>query len=381
MPSTRDYYEILGLERSADGDDVKRAYRRLAMKYHPDRNPGDAEAETRFKESAEAYEVLSDPEKRARYDRYGHAGLRQTPGHDFSRMNVDDIFSMFNDIFGGGGGGGGHAGARRGVARGLDLETEVEITLEEVLTGTERDIEFKRLAVCEPCGGSGAKPGVPPVRCPTCGGHGKVQQSGLGGMFRMVTTCPNCRGRGTIIQDPCTDCRGRGRVSLPRKISVKLPIGIATGQVVRIAREGEPPPPELSPDGSGMQGDLHVVVRVEQHERLEREGDDLLVAVPVSYSQLALGATISVDGLDGEVEVTIPAGSQHGSIFRIRDRGVPNLRTGRRGDLVVIVQLVVPRKLTDEQRDLLTEFAKTERVEIASHQSLWERLRDRFTGS
>jgi len=379
MPSTRDYYEILGLERSASADDIKRAYRRLAMKFHPDRNPGDAEAETRFKESAEAYEVLADAEKRDRYDRYGHAGLRQTPGHDFSRMNVDDIFSMFNDIFGGGGGGGG-GGQRRAVARGLDLETEVELTLEEVLTGTEREIEFRRLAVCQRCTGSGAKPGVPPVKCPTCGGHGKVQQTGLGGMFRMVTACPNCRGRGTIIQEPCQDCRGRGRVPTPRKLSVKLPAGIATGQVVRIAGEGEPPPPETSPDGKGTPGDLHVVVRVTQHERFERDHDDLLVAVPVTFSQLALGTTLTVEGLDEEVEVEVPPGTQHGAIFRERERGVPNLRSKRRGDLVVIVQLIVPRKLTDDQRRLLSEFAETEQVEVAQHQSLWERLRERLTG-
>jgi len=377
MPSTRDYYEILGLERSADADEVRRAYRRMAMKYHPDRNPGDSDAEAHFKEASEAYEVLADAEKRARYDKYGHAGLRQTPGHDFSRMNVDDIFSMFNDIFGGGGGGG---GGRRGVARGLDLETEVELTLEEVLTGTERDIEFRRLAVCQRCDGSGAKPGVPPIKCPTCGGHGKVQQTGLGGMFRMVTACPNCRGRGVVIQDPCPDCRGRGRVPQPRTITVKLPKGIASGQVIRIAGEGEPPPPEVSPNGSGMHGDLHVVVRVTKHERFERDGDDLLVAIPVTFSQMALGATLNVDGLDEPLEVDVPAGTQHGAIFRIRDGGVPNLRSGRRGDLVVIVQLVVPRKLTDDQRELLGEFAKTEKVEVASHQSLWERLRDRFAG-
>jgi molecular chaperone DnaJ len=246
MPSTRDYYEILGVSREEAPEEIKRAYRRLAMKYHPDRNPGDAEAEARFKECAEAYEILSDPERRARYNKFGHAGLRGTPHHDFRTMNVEDIFSMFTDIFGGGFNAG-PRGRQRGVPRGYDLETEVELTLKDVLTGTTRDVEFQRLDVCGHCGGNGAKPGSVPSTCQTCGGHGQVAQAGLGGMFRMVMACTDCGGRGKVVLDKCPDCRGRGRVPVKRLLSVKVPAGVQSGQAVRVAGEGEPPAPELSP--------------------------------------------------------------------------------------------------------------------------------------
>ena len=384
MPTTRDYYEILGVPKNAPAEEIKRAYRRLAMKHHPDRNPGDAEAERRFKEAAEAYEVLGDEDKRKRYDQYGHAGLRGTPGHDFSQMNVEDIFSMFNDIFGGGGGFGGRRGApRRGPARGYDLETEVEITLEEVLEGCEREVEFTRLDVCATCSGGGSRPGSEPARCSTCGGQGQVMQQGLGGMFRMVTTCPECRGRGTVITDPCPDCGGRGRVSVGRRLAVKIPPGVQSGQAVRVAGEGEPPPPEASPGGEGVRGDLHVVIRVEPKAGFERDGDHLLRMVPVGFSQLALGASLTVEGLDGEAEVKIPPGTQHGAIFRVANRGLPNLRSGRRGDLVVIVQLHVPKRLSDEQRRMLEQFAETEDVPAEVHHedpSIWARIRSAFGG-
>ena len=340
MPTTRDYYEVLSVDRTADGDEIKRAYRRLAMKHHPDRNPGDAEAEAAFKEAAEAYEVLSDQEKRQRYDQFGHEGLRGAGAahHDFSRMDISDIFSMFGDIFGGSGGGGGGR-ARRGVARGYDLETEVSIELREVITGAERDVEFTRLDVCETCNGSGAKPGTEPKVCSTCNGQGKVQQAGLGGMFRMVTACPHCKGRGTIITDPCPDCRGTGRTPKKRTIGVKLPPGIQDGQVVRVQGEGEPPPAELSPDGSGMRGDLHVVVRVEEHELFEREGDHLVLEMPIGISQAALGADIEAPTLEDSETVRVPAGTQHGTLFRVTGAGLPNLRSQRRGDLVLITKI------------------------------------------
>ncbi|HMN96256.1 MAG TPA: molecular chaperone DnaJ [Phycisphaerales bacterium] len=377
MGTQRDYYEILSVERGADGEQIKRAYRRLAMKYHPDRNPGDGEAETKFKEAAEAYEVLADSEKRSLYDRFGHAGLRQTPGHDFSRMRVDDIFSMFNDIFGGGGA---RAG-RRGPARGYDLETEVELTLEEVLSGCEREVDFKRLDVCRTCNGDGAKPGVPPVRCPTCGGMGQVQQTGFGGMFRMVTTCPNCRGRRTVITERCGDCRGSGRVSVKRTLTVKIPPGIAEGQVVRLQGEGEPPPPELNLAGEGIRGDLHVVVRVRQHDRFERNDADLMMVVPVGFAQLALGSTVEVEGIDGPATIGIPPGTQHGAEFRVHERGLPELRGGRRGDLVVFVQLVVPQRLSEDQRSLLQEYARTEKVSVGDGRStLWEKVKRKVKG-
>lgn len=381
MPTQRDYYEVLGVERTSTNDEIKRAYRRLAMKWHPDRNPGSAEAEAEFKSCAEAYEVLIDPERRERYDRHGHAGLRSTPGHDFRSMHVEDIFSMFADIFGGGGGGGGPGGARRGAVRGYDLETEVEITLEEVLSGTDREVEFKRLDVCRTCSGSGAKPGSKPVSCPTCGGHGQVQQTGFGGMFRMVTTCPNCRGRRTVVTDKCGDCRGQGRVPLQRKLSVKIPVGIADGQVIRVQGEGEPTPPEASAAGEGPRGDLHVVVRVEDHEQFERDGDDLVTIRQIAFAQAALGATLTVPTLDGDEELTIEPGTQHGDVRTISGKGLPNLRTRRRGDLKVLLQLVVPRKLNEAQRRLLSEYAQIERLDVnKGSPSVWKKIKESLSG-
>jgi len=366
MPTTheRDYYEVLGVERSASGDEIKRAYRRMAMKYHPDRNPGDKKAEENFKEAAAAYEVLSDPEKRKIYDQYGHAGLRGRPAHDFSSMNTEDIFSMFNDIFGGafGGGGRGRSGRQR-VARGYDLETQVEITLDDVLHGVETDVEFNRLDVCKTCGGTGAKPGSHPVTCEQCGGMGQVTQIGLGGMFRMQTTCPVCRGRGKIIRDKCEDCKGRGRSSVHRKLQVKIPAGIRDGQAIRINGEGEPPPPEVAPDGKGVRGDLHVVVRVKEHDLFERDPqspDNLVMVMPVSFTQAALGAEVEIPLLEGKASVVIPRGVQHGKLLRLAGAGLPNLRTGKKGDLIVALKVEIPTKLTDRQEELLREFTETE---------------------
>ena len=382
MPTTRDYYEILNLPNTASEDAIKRAYRRLAMKNHPDRNPGDPDAEMRFKESAEAYEVLSDPERRAIYNKYGHAGLRSTPGHDFRSMHAEDIFSMFEDIFGGAVGGRSRRRQRGGVPRGYDLETEVEVTLEEVLAGTSRDVEFKRLAVCQTCSGQGAKPGTTRSACAGCGGSGQVAQTGLGGMFRMVTTCRQCGGQGTVIAEKCPDCRGQGRVSIRRKLDVKIPAGINDRQAVRVAGEGEPPPAELSPAGQGIRGDLHVLVRVRGHDRFERDGDHLLTAVPVTFTQAALGAEIEIPTLDGSTALHLPAGTQHGALFRIQNKGLPGLRSGRRGDLVAIAQLIVPRKLTDAQKKLLGDYALTESIDVsASNPSLWSKIKDAVGGS
>ncbi|GJM18281.1 MAG: chaperone protein DnaJ [Phycisphaeraceae bacterium] len=365
MPATRDYYEVLGVEKSADADEIKRSYRRLAMKFHPDRNPDDAEAEARFKEAAEAYEVLSDESKRKIYDQYGHEGLRGrgAAAHDFSRMDVDDIFSMFNDIFGGGAGfgnRGGRPGGGRRVARGYDLEHEARLDLKDVLNGCTRDVEFTRLDVCETCTGSGAKPGTEPETCDTCKGQGKVQQAGLGGMFRMVTACPACRGRGKIIKEKCSTCHGKGRSPKKRNLSVKIPAGIQSGQAVRVAGEGEPPGPELSPSGEGIRGDLHVVARIAQHPVFEREGDHLLLEMPISFTQASLGAAVEAPTLEEPRTLDIPRGTQYGSLFRIEGAGLPNLRSGHRGDLVVVVKIETPKKLSARQEELLREFAETE---------------------
>lgn len=372
MPTTRDYYEILGVSRDADGDELKRVYRRLAMKYHPDRNPGDEEAETRFKEAAEAYEVLSDPDKRARYDRFGHEGLRGAGGpatHDFSRMHAEDIFSMFEEIFGGGFGGRRPGGARRGgagmrVARGYDLETEVSVDLKDVLAGCSRDVQFTRLDVCDKCSGSGAAKGAEPQRCPTCGGQGRVMQAGLGGMFRIATGCPRCNGRGVVITDPCENCKGKGRVPTRRQLTVRIPAGVHDGQAVRIKGEGEPPRPEESPEGSGVRGDLHVVVRVEEHELFSREGDHLVLEMPIGFSQATLGAEIQVPTLEEPEILKIPRATQHGDLARLKGHGLPNLRTGERGDLVVALRIEIPRKLSEKQKRILREFAETEDVSV-----------------
>ena len=380
MPTTRCYYEVLSVERSADKSEIKASYRRLAMKFHPDRNPDDAAAESKFKEAAEAYEVLSDPNRRSRYDQFGHDGLRGTSGHDFNSMHVEDIFSMFNDIFSGGDMGGGSRRARRGPIRGFDLETLIEIDLEDTLEGTSREVEFRRMDVCETCTGSGAKPGTEPVTCPTCQGQGKVQRAGLGGMFQMVTACPNCRGRGNVVTDKCSDCKGEGRVSVRRVLEVRVPAGIRDGQVIRIQGEGEPPQPEERPDGAGVRGDLHVVVRIAQSEDFERDEDDLMTVMPIAFAQAALGASIDVPTLGGgTVELELPPGTQHGDIHRLDNLGVPRLGRETRGDLVVILQLVVPKRLSEEQRTLLSKYAETEDLDFdKKYSNLWSRIRESF---
>ncbi len=377
MATQRDYYEILNVERSASAEQIKRAYRKLAMKYHPDRNPGDAEAEQRFKEAAEAYEVLADADKRRRYDRYGHAGLRGTSAHDFSSMDAGDIFSMFEDIFGeafaGGRGGGGRRGGRRG-RRGYDLETQIEIDLEDVYSGTEREVEFTRQDLCATCEGSGAKPGSEPVTCVTCAGTGQVAQSGFGGMFRMVTTCPACGGQGRVHRDKCATCQGSGRQPRHRKLTVKIPPGIHDGQAIRVPAEGEP---GSSP---GLRGDLHVVVRVHEHELFTREDDHLILRMPISFTQAALGAELTVPAIDaagdGEQRITVQPGTQHGQLVRLPGQGLPNLRTGQRGDMIVALTIEIPTRLSEKQRELLRDFAETENRDVMPESTgFWEKIK------
>jgi len=344
----RDFYEVLGVARSASPEEIKKAYRRHALKYHPDRNQGTAEAEALFKEGAEAYEVLSDPAKRQRYDQFGHQGLSGAGLHDFSHMGTDDIFSMFTDIFGG--------GARRRRSRGADLQTEVLITLVEVATGTDRTIEFTRKDYCNLCGGTGSAPGADRQTCTTCGGYGRVEQAGgLGALFgRVVTTCPTCSGRGSSITDPCKKCRGSGAVATDRLVTVQIPAGIHDGQAIRVRGEGEP-----GENGSGR-GDLHCYVRVAQHVFFERHNNEIVCGMPISFTQASLGAVVEVPTLDGKAELKIPPGTQHGQLFRLRGLGLPDMRSGRRGDELVQVRIEIPRKLTKKQTELLREFVETE---------------------
>jgi len=370
----RDYYEVLGVTRTASADEIKRSYRRLAMKFHPDRNDGHAksEAEAKFKECSEAYEVLSDETKRQRYDQFGHAGV--SAAHDYSHMETSDIFSMFEEIFGGGAGRGRQAA--RGGGRGFDLETQVELTLMDVANGIEKTIEFEKQDVCEQCKGSGSKPGSSPVVCVQCGGQGRIAQQGFGGMFRMVTTCPNCRGRGTVIRDHCTGCGGTGRQLRKRVVTVKIPPGVHEGQAVRIVGEGE------AGENGARPGDLHCYITVKAHPIFTRHNNDLVCQMPISFTQAALGANIEVPTLGGSEKLEIPAGSQHGEVFKLRGRGLPDIRAHRTGDEIVQILIEIPRKLNERQRELLREFSGTEDDKVMpQRKGFMDKLKEVFKGN
>jgi molecular chaperone DnaJ len=350
----REYYEVLGVERNASDEDIKRAYRKLAMKYHPDRadEKDKHHAEVKFKEAAEAYEVLSDPHKRQRYDQYGVEGVGSA--HDFQTMNVEDIFSMFNldEVLGGMFGGRGRQ--RGGATRGYDLETHVQLTLDEVATGTEKTIEFERQDHCPKCGGTGAKPGSKPTPCVQCGGAGQVAQVGFGGMFRMVTACPNCRGRGTVIKEHCPSCGGTGKQMVKKAVTLKVPAGVHDGQAMRVAGEGE------AGDMGGPPGDLHCYLQIKAHPVFLRQNNDLICQVPISFTHAALGTKLDVPTLKGNQALEVPAGSQHGEVFKLKGQGLPDLRSGRKGDQLVQVLIEVPKRLTDKQKEILRQFAATE---------------------
>jgi molecular chaperone DnaJ len=374
----RDYYDVLGVDRNASADDIKRKYRQLAIKYHPDKNPGDKEAEAKFKECAEAYEVLSDAEKRKRYDQFGHDGLRGFGVHDYSHMNVSDIGDIFGDMFGDVfgdifGGRRGARGARQHRTRGYDLETVVQLTLEEVAAGAEKTIEFTRQDTCAECTGTGVAKGKQPTKCSTCGGAGQVQRAGLGGFFQMVSTCPQCRGTGQVITDPCKKCKGTGQVPKKRKLSVKIPAGVHEGQGIRVAGEGEPG------KQGGPRGDLYCYVRIKPHPFLMRDGNNLVVTVPLNFTQMTLGAMIDVPTLDGTKQLKVPAGSQHGSILRVRGQGLPDIRGGYQGDLMVQLSVAIPKKLSSKQEELLREYAKTEEVDVNSEsKSFFDKIKEHF---
>ncbi len=374
MSPKRDYYEVLGVDRKADAAEIKRAYRKLALKFHPDNYKGEkAEGEAKFKELAEAYEVLSDSVKRQRYDRFGHEGLRGTGMHDFSSMGFGDIFSMFEDIFSGMG----FAGRQSHNDRGLDLETEVEITLEQVATGVDQTLEFDRWDICDDCRGTGAKPGTDPEKCATCGGYGQMQQQvqSFFGVSVRVVSCPDCKGKGFTVKEKCPACRGSGRVRKKRILTVHIPPGVHDGQVVRVRDEGEP-----SQDGTSR-GDLHVYIRQAPHPLLIRQGNDLICQVPITFTLAAMGGTIEVPTLTGPEHITVPPGTQNGDVVSLKKRGLPSLRGERNGDQLIQLFVEIPRKISSRQRELLDEYAKTEKSGNGStpHQkSFIEKLKKYF---
>lgn len=352
--SKRDYYEILGVGRDATDQQVKSAYRKLALKFHPDRNPENRDAEERFKEAAEAYAVLADREKRSLYDRFGHAGVSGAgAGGGFDPTifaDFSDIFAGLGDVFGFGDIFGGRR-RRGGPQRGADLRYDLEITFEESASGAETTVQIPRDETCETCAGSGAAPGTSPETCAHCRGTGQLRYQQ--GFLTVARPCSNCRGTGKTIARPCQTCRGAGRITRERKLTVKIPAGIATGQRLRLYGEGE------HGSNGGPPGDLYVVVHVQEHPFFQREGDDLYCELPISFPTVSLGGSVKVPTLNGHEELHIPAGTQPGERFRIRGKGMPNVSGRGHGDLHVIARVSVPKKLTREQKQLLEELAKT----------------------
>lgn len=366
-----DFYELLGVERSADGAAIKAAYRKLAMQYHPDRNPGDAGAEARFKAISAAYEILKDPQKRAAYDQYGHAAFTQGAGGgggghgDFA--DIGDIFeTIFGQAFGGGGGG------RRGPRRGADMRYDLQIDLEDAFHGRTSEIEFEVAVQCDTCDGSGAAPDTGKRTCNLCHGHGKVRAQQ--GFFVVERPCPNCHGRGEVIEKPCRDCRGEGRVDRVQQLSVDIPAGVDHGTRIRLSGKGEAGPPGSTP------GDLYIFIHVKPHALFERDGTTLLTRVPISFTKAALGGCVEIPGLDGETHaIDIPAGLQSGRQLRKRGAGMPVMQGRGRGDLVAEVSVETPTKLSTQQKELLRQFQETETGdECPQSRGFFEKIKDAF---
>ncbi|MEI7958535.1 MAG: molecular chaperone DnaJ [Verrucomicrobiota bacterium] len=378
----RDYYEVLGVSKSAPADEIKKAYRKLAVKHHPDKNPGDHTAEEKFKELGEAYDVLMDDNKRAAYDRMGHAAFAQGtagPRGGGGAGGFHDPFDIFREVFGAGGGGVfeqffGGGGGSQGEAhqRGSDLRYDLQIRLEEAAFGCEKEIEINKLDACKKCNGSGAEPGSKVTTCPTCRGRGQVIASR--GFFQVAQTCPTCRGTGQTISNPCKACGGEGRAEARSRIKLKIPAGIEDGARLRSSRNGE------SGVRGGPPGDLYVVIHIKEHEVFEREEDNLYCEVPVRFTTAALGGEVSVPTLEGKAALKIPAGTQSGTVFKLRGKGVPTLSSSQRGDLMVRVLVEVPSKLDAEQRKKLEEFAELcgdENTPI--HKSFFEKAKEWFS--
>jgi molecular chaperone DnaJ len=377
MPTEkRDYYEVLSISRTATEEEVKRSYRKLAVKYHPDKNPGDPHAEEKFKELGEAYDVLMDADKRAAYDRFGHAAFSQGIGRG---GGFHDPFDIFREVFGGGGGGGifetffggGAASDREGRQRGSDLRYDMQITLEEAAFGVDKEIEVRKLDTCTTCGGKGAEPGSRTINCPSCGGRGQVISSR--GFFQVSQTCPRCRGVGQIIEKPCRACDGEGRAENTSRIKLKIPAGIADGSRLRSSGNGE-----AGIRGGGA-GDLYVVIHIKEHPIFQREDDNLYCEVPISFTLAALGGEIPVPTLEGKANLKVPAGTQSGQVFKLRGKGVANVNARDRGDLFARLLVEVPTRLNTEQRQKLEEFASLCGEENTPlHKSFFERAREFF---
>lgn len=369
MPTQRDYYEVLGVSRDADGEVIATAYRKLAIRHHPDKNPGDDEAIARFKECAEAFEVLGDKEKRSRYDRFGHAGVNGAGGAG-GFNDVEDIFSAFGDIFGDMFGG---PRGRGRVRPGRDVRCDVTLTLHEAANGVTKKVEFQRHEPCDECDGSGAAPGASREMCGYCGGHGRVVQAA--GIIRMQTTCPACHGAGATISKPCRPCRGTGQRLQSVTTEVRIPAGVDEGTRVRITGEGE-----KSPDG-GPPGDCYCFISVLDHPLFEREGQHLVCRVPISYTQAALGCELEVPTLSGRDTIKIPPGAHSGDVFRLDGRGMPDPRRHGLGDLLVQVTIEVPKKLSAEEEKLLRQLAEVEKKHVApQRKSFFQQVREYFVG-
>jgi molecular chaperone DnaJ len=374
MPiNKRDYYEVLGVGHSATDQELKTAYRRLAHQHHPDKNQSDPEAEERFKEAAEAYAVLSNPEQRQRYDHFGHAGVSSSaasgawgaPGFGGIEDILGDLFG-FGDVFGAGG----RAGSRRSAGqRGADLRYDLEITLEQAAVGMTAQLRIPKLETCETCSGSGAATGTKPESCRTCQGAGQVRFQQ--GFFSVSRTCSTCRGTGQVISSPCETCRGAGRVEREKSIEVKIPAGVETGSRLRLQADGE------SGTQGGPPGDLYVVIHVAEHEQFERQGNNLYASIPITFAQAALGAEVNVNTLNGDQSLKVPAGTQTGTVFRVRGQGMPVLGGRGKGDLFVSVSVITPTSMTREQRKLLEQLAKIETKDLED-KKLVDKVRDIF---
>ncbi len=372
-PGKKDYYDILGVGRGASADEIKKAYRKLTRKYHPDANPGDTEAESKYKEINEANEVLSDPQKRAQYDQFGYVGDMPPGGGDFGGFGGfggADIGDLFGDLFGGGFGGSRRSSNPNGPKRGSDLEYTMQISLEDAFRGVTKKIEIPRLETCPHCGGNGAEPGSKVETCPTCGGRGQVQQvinTPFGQMSQMAS-CPNCKGKGKIISTPCRECKGQGRIRKQHSVEVKIPAGVDTGIRLRVSSQGE------AGLNGGPTGDLFILIEVRQDRRFQRKGDDLNTSVDIAYPQAALGCEVKIETFDGSETLDIPAGTQPGSKLRIKGRGMPRLRGGGHGDMNILVRVGVIKSPSSKERELLEALAKEMKVQVKTREGFFEKF-------